>query len=411
MSTYSLPASTPRAEHPYHQAIGFASALSHAIIKEESYFDASHPDISSDLPNSPTGAPAAPRRSQVLEDTTLELEGAPWAKEGLVKHKHVYSAIGRRARQRNWTESFAVISCGHLRLFSFTKNASSRWKQRRSWDLAEPGAVVGGGNWTDNAEMLAQFELRHIIATALPTNEYSRTRPHVWALSLPTGALHLFSVGTPEISTEFTETANYWSARMSKKPFAQGWTNANYGIDPATLLAISSGTSTSTASNSGGNPTHSSTAASTLTIQPWVPPTPSMGMSTLLEVDQITMLTSYLAEIESSIAEHKANFPLVQRFWRQRETPSWISGSGGGGGVGGSGKNPTGSTGGKDTGAVTATAAATSAGGAALALANFDLKARYLGAEKAKVGTYVRALERAGERRRVVYESRKTEGR
>ena len=322
MSSYSLASSAPRPD--YQQAIGFANALSHAIIKEEAIDD--------------TEENQSPRRSQCLEDESLELEGAPWAKEGIVKHKHVLEESGRKARSRQWTECFAVIERGHLRLFSFTKNATNRWK-RRSWEITEPGAVVGGGNWMDNAELLHTFELRHVVATPLPMNQYSRNRPHVWALSLPTGALHLFSVGTPEISHEFADTSNYWSARLSKKPFKAGFTNANYGLDPALL--------------------------DTPTISEWKPPVPSMGSSQLLEVDQLNALRDYGKDLDVETAIHNKNKTQIKRYWQPQDARG------------------------------------------VQALTNWDLRSRYLAAEKAKVSTFVAALEAASSRKIRVYESRR----
>lgn len=73
MSVDSLGSEYPRGD--YQQSVGFANALSHAIIRED-------PTTS----NSNFEDPA--RAASLLEDETLELAGAPWAKEGIVKHKH-----------------------------------------------------------------------------------------------------------------------------------------------------------------------------------------------------------------------------------------------------------------------------------------------------------------------------------
>ena len=111
-------------------------------------------------------------------------------------------------------------------LFSFSMTAKSlRTKARNQ----KSGGVVGGGNWQDNAEEVWKFMLRHTIANSLPSPGYSKARPHVWALSLPTGAVHLFSVGTPDIVKEFVSTANFWSARLSKEPMIGGISSMEYG--------------------------------------------------------------------------------------------------------------------------------------------------------------------------------------
>jgi hypothetical protein len=177
MSVDSLGSAFPQGD--YQQSIGFANALSQAIIREETVGSAGSGGSDRD----------EPRVAPLLDDESLELAGAPWAKEGIVKHKHHLEALDKKAKDRNWAEVFAVIEKGYMSLFSFTSK-STRNKSRGK----ASGGVVGGGNWQENAESLGSFLLRQTIASALPSPGYSRTRPHVWALSLPTGAVHLFQV-------------------------------------------------------------------------------------------------------------------------------------------------------------------------------------------------------------------------
>ncbi|KXX74681.1 Cytohesin-4 [Madurella mycetomatis] len=215
MSMDSFGSSYPRGD--FQQSIGFANALSQAIIREDSALEALKDEI---------------KNEQLLDDESLELAGPPWVKEGIVTHKHHLDGIDKKAKDRNWSEVFAVIQKGQLSLFSFSPNKSLRNKNRRGLGnngTLPKGAVVGGGNWQDNATNLGTFSLRQTLASALPPPGYSRSRPHVWALSLPTGAVHLFQVGTPEISREFVSTANYWSARLSTHPLVGGISNIEYG--------------------------------------------------------------------------------------------------------------------------------------------------------------------------------------
>ena len=234
MSTDSLSSKFAPSEMGYQQSIGFANALSHVIIREEG---ASTLDHDGDVDGS------------LLDDESLELSGAPWAKEGILQHKHHLESEGKKAKDRNWSECFAVIQRGHMRLFSFNSKSSTR-SQRKP----VKGAVVGGGNWMENAEALASFTLRHTIANALPPPGYSKQRPHVFCLSLPTGAVHLFHVGTTEIAQEFVMTANYWSARLSKEPLVGGVSSIEYGwgesvINTALLGSVSKSDAASTAAN------------------------------------------------------------------------------------------------------------------------------------------------------------------
>lgn len=286
----------------YQQSIGFANALSQAIIREEGMFDAAE-----DVLN------AAP----LLEDESLELAGAPWAKEGILKHKHHLEAMDKKAKDRNWIESFAVIEKGWLRLFSFNMNAKSLRQKAKSQRAL--GGVVGGGNWMDSAEDLGKFLLRQTVASALPPPGYSKTRPHVWALSLPNGAVHLFQVGTPEIVKEFVTTANYWSARLSKEPLVGGVSNIEYGWSESIIniaLAQPENRPPSTAGNA--RPSLQSSIRSSLdqgSIRPklpgdrvlisdWTPPPQSMVASVLLEVDQLRALTTYVKNIEEELQKH-----------------------------------------------------------------------------------------------------------
>jgi hypothetical protein len=304
MSVDSLGSSWPSAD--YQQSIGFANALSQAIIREETIGSSGSDEF---------------RVAPLLEDESLELAGAPWAKEGIVKHKHHLEALDKKAKDRNWNEVFAVIEKGYMSLFSFsTKSMRNKSKGKNA------GAVVGGGNWQENAESLGSFLLRQTIASALPSPGYSKARPYVWALSLPTGAVHLFQVGTPDIVKEFVSTANYWSARLSNHPLVGGISNIEYGwsdgiINNALVTAINDSTN-SRPSSSAARPSLQSSIRSSLdqgynsghmrsrlpgdrvTISDWTPPTQNMRASNLMEQDQLSALLAYVAGIEDELQKH-----------------------------------------------------------------------------------------------------------
>ncbi|KAJ5520612.1 SEC7-like alpha orthogonal bundle [Penicillium fimorum] len=290
----------PRGE--YQQSIGFANALSQAIIREDSATSV----YSYEEPE---------RTTPLLEDDTLALAGAPWAKEGSLKHKHHLDAVDKRAKDRNWNDCFAVIQQGWMRLFSFnnpTKSMRQKSKQRG-------GVIVGGGNWTENAEELWKFMLRQTIASALPSPGYSKSRPHVWALSLPTGAVHLFQAGTPEIVREFVSTANYWSARLSKQPLVGGISNIEYGWSDGVInSALIGGESRSPPPSSGARPSIQSSIRSSIdhqgvrprlpadrvNISDWSPPQQSMVASNLTEEEQWKALQAYVQNVEDDLSRH-----------------------------------------------------------------------------------------------------------
>ena len=304
MSVHSFSSDFPQGD--YQQSIGFANALSQAIIREEATSDGEHETM---------------RVGPLLEDESLELHGAPWAKEGTLKHKHHLEAVDKRAKDRAWIECFAVIEKGWMRLFQFNQK-SMRSKNR----MQKSGGVVGGGNWFENAQPLGQYMLRHSIASALPPPGYSKARPHVWALSLPTGAVHLFQAGTPEIVKEYVSSANYWSARLSKEPLVGAVSNIEYGWSENIInLAL-------VADRDNGNPTQNRPPSAMhharpslqnsirssldqgnsrprlpgdrVIISDWTPPTQSMMASQLLEVDQLRALSTYVKNVEEELKKH-----------------------------------------------------------------------------------------------------------
>lgn len=301
LSTESFAANFPQGV--YQPSIGFANALSQAIIREEG------------IAGDDQSLHAAP----LLEDESLELAGAPWAKEGILKHKHHQESIDKKAKDRNWVESFAVIEKGYMRLFSFSMNAKSLRNKAKNQKAA--GGVVGGGNWADSAETLGTFLLRQTIASELPSG-YSKTRPHVWALTLPTGAIHLFQVGTPEIVKEFVSTANYWSARLSKEPMVGGISNIEYGWGDSVInTAILDSDSNVNAGNVGPRPSLQSSIRSARSsidqgafrprlpgdkavINDWKPPQQSMVASVLMEVDQLKGLHTYVKNVKEELEKH-----------------------------------------------------------------------------------------------------------
>ncbi|KAJ4387492.1 hypothetical protein N0V93_008084 [Gnomoniopsis smithogilvyi] len=344
MSMDSFGSRFPRGD--YQQSIGFANALSQAIIREDPR--GSVPSLVSD----------ELKTTQLLDDESLELAGPPWVKEGIVMHKHHLDGVDRKAKDRNWVEVFCVIQKGNVSIFSFTPNKSMG---RRSRNAAKKGGVVGGGNWQENATTLGTWNLRLCLASALPPPGYSKQRPHVWALSLPTGAVHLFHVGTPEICNEFVTTANYWSARLSTHPLVGGVSNVEYGwsdaiINNALITAINENSTTNVTGTIGpaGRQRSGSVAATRssmhsrnssfrsvssfdfgssnprtmsglggsnklpgdiVTVAEWRAPTQSMRPSNASEKEQLKILLNYVKSIEEDLQQHNAlRSPMLLAF-------------------------------------------------------------------------------------------------
>lgn len=402
MSMDSFGSSWPRGD--FHQSIGFANALSQAIIRDDA-LGSSQSLVSDELKN-----------AQLLEDESLELAGPPWVKEGIVIHKHHLDGIDKKAKDRNWSEVFAVIQKGQLSIFSFSPNKSLGRSKARAARNAQPvqkGAVVGGGNWQENATNLGTFNLRQTLASALPPPGYSRQRPNVWALSLPTGAVHLFQVGTPEISKEFVTTANYWSARLSTHPLVGGISNIEYGwseaiVNNSLVSAINESTSSVPGTKGGSRPGSSAAGAigsSSINngrtsmhsrgssfrsvgsfdfgssgqtsssgrgklpgdrahIAEWTPPTQSMRPSNSPEKEQLQTLLAYVRSIEEELQQHNAlRSPMLLAF-----TPRGHH--------------------------------------AAKAMANWERKSSYLLREIVKFRTYVDCLQQAETRKGEIWQER-----
>ena len=379
ISQDSFGSAMPRGD--YQQSIGFANALSQAIIRDEENEGA--PSILSQDMSS----------AQLLEDESLEITGPPWVKEGMVIHKHHLDGVDKKAKERNWSEVFAVLQKGQMSLFSFTANKSQRQKSR-----SRAAGPVGGGNWQDNATNVGSFSLRQTLASALPPPGYSRTRPHVWALSLPTGAVHLFQVGTPELIKEFVTTANYWSARLSTHPLIGGISNIEYGwsdsiVNNALVSAIND---TPPVTTGGGRPSSSAThhgrkssvssfrsasidqAAAAFTnatgrgklpgdrihIASWAPPSQSLRPSNAPEHEQLETLQAYVKSIGDELETHnQLRSPMLLAF------------------------TPRGHNAGK-------------------AMANWERKSAYLLREIVKFRTYVDCLTAAEARKQEIYAER-----
>jgi hypothetical protein len=136
---------------------------------------------------------------------------------------------------------------------------------------------------------------------------------------LPTGAVHLFQAGTPEIVREFVSTANYWSARLSKQPLVGGVSNIEYGWSDAVInSALIGGESRSPPPSSGARPSIQSSIRSSIdqqgvrprlpadrvNISDWSPPQQSMVASNFNEEEQLKSLQSYVKNVEDDLSRH-----------------------------------------------------------------------------------------------------------
>ena len=122
-------------------ALGFASNLSHTIIREQREDD--EHSLRSDDSSSTNIS---------ITDEELALLGPPWAKEGMLCRKQYWECTGKRAKSKQWLDVFVVIQKGELNMFVF--NGHSGGNGTRG---------IGGGNW-----LVRQFVLNpHGITSKL----------------------------------------------------------------------------------------------------------------------------------------------------------------------------------------------------------------------------------------------------
>lgn len=109
----------------FSATIGFASNLSHTVIREQE-----------DEKNSAASVASAETTDDDLNDDELALLGAPWAKEGMLWRRTGMEIGMRKTSKKEWKQFFAVVQKGEMLLFTFGQGSSG----------AMFGAV-GGGNW------------------------------------------------------------------------------------------------------------------------------------------------------------------------------------------------------------------------------------------------------------------------
>ncbi|GAA5837679.1 hypothetical protein JCM3766R1_000554 [Sporobolomyces carnicolor] len=288
--------------------IGFANSLSHTIIREQQEED--------------TRSIASSSIS--VTDEELALLGAPWAKEGMLQRKHYWEVQGKRSKEKNWLKAFVVISQGELRMFRFDGGGGSSAKR---------GTGMGGGDWTSNASNVGAISLIHALCSAMPPPGYSRERPHCFVLTLPSGGTYFFQAGTPDLVSEWVQTCNYWSARLSREPLSGGVSNVEYGwnkVEARFDLGESEGRE-DVASVKSGKSGHSrmSYAASTfnthapgggsandrMRIEDWKPPNVPLSLSHLAEEAQLEHLKKHVKIVQSELEHHnELRAPMVKLY-------------------------------------------------------------------------------------------------
>jgi PH/SEC7 domain-containing protein len=289
-------------------ALGFASNLSHTIIREAQEDDGMSAE-----------SDASAGTTISISDEELALLGPPWAKEGMLSRKQYNESAGKRARSKTWLDVFVVIQKGEVNMFTF----GAQGAQSGGGGGGGAHAVVGGGNWLENANSVGTLGLAHSLAHVLPPPGYNRQRPHCMVLTLAGGAVYFFQAGTEELVNEWVQTCNYWAARQSKEPLAGGVSNMEYGwnrvVDGAhgraqsddesvrgveardfDAVSVRSGKSKFAQTVRGGN----SPWQDRTFVNEWKAPQPPGVASTHDEETQLEALTRHVHAMKYELQEH-----------------------------------------------------------------------------------------------------------
>ncbi|CDK25914.1 unnamed protein product [Kuraishia capsulata CBS 1993] len=281
-------------------------------------------------------------------DLELELEGPPWAKEGLVflaksndpvqqpapyENRGAFSGWLSRSKtsqskSRLWPNLFVVASKGELKLFSFEVNQGGlKGKKsvsdiRRSCNRDQQSQTIGDGNWLSSANCVGSYSLCSTLARVIDAKsssykllcgEYRNNVPHkrigdstFWALTLPLAddqkmsnqETLIFCAGTQEIAKEFVDTCNFWSARSSSIPPEDAISSIDYGFSPK--LAQMDKASVVKYLNS-------------TTIIKWTPFIYGLIPTTFPMLEQLTKLKTYHTELVNKVNQHKTWITVVSR--------------------------------------------------------------------------------------------------
>lgn len=217
-------------------------------------------------------------------DLTLELQGLPYLKEGLLRLKIINNdqvdstsqdvdslaastmsssgasrffsffrstpaapppaQTGTHSLINKFVEDFVVVSKGELSLYSFDPKVIKKQQQKvkkfqkRSLMTGfEPPETeeVGDGNWLKNAACVGQYNL---CDTHAQLEKSLSTGKVMWSLTFPKvskkpAKKFLFEAGTKEVALEFINSCNFWAAKITAVPALEesvslieyGWTN------------------------------------------------------------------------------------------------------------------------------------------------------------------------------------------
>ncbi|KAJ2891490.1 hypothetical protein GGI21_005844, partial [Coemansia aciculifera] len=102
-------------------------------------------------------------------------------RSGVLVRKHLFERAGKKASHRAWRTCYVSVDRGTVAMYKMD---------------GRHGAHPDGRELTDTSLQLGSVSLRHTMTHMLPSPGYSRSRPHVFALQLPSGGVYLFQTAS-----------------------------------------------------------------------------------------------------------------------------------------------------------------------------------------------------------------------
>ncbi|KAJ2493200.1 hypothetical protein IWW37_000850 [Coemansia sp. RSA 2050] len=247
-------------------------------------------------------------------------------RSGVLVRKHLFERAGKKASSRAWRTCYVSVDRGTVAMYKMD---------------GRQGAHPDGRELTDTSLQLGSVSLRHTMTHMLPSPGYSRSRPHVFALQLPSGGVYLFQTASEVELRDWVAACNYWAARESKAPYMIGGVyNMEYGWDNTGDYALrfdereareDRGEEMSAAEQVAEDRRilEERDASKGASILEWTPPNNPMQRSDLDEAAQLKSLLHHITYLEEELVSHKKVqgsieerfYPRTQQF--QRGFSNW----------------------------------------------------------------------------------------
>ncbi|KAJ2716301.1 hypothetical protein H4R19_000723 [Coemansia spiralis] len=242
-------------------------------------------------------------------------------RSGVLVRKHLFERAGKKASHRAWRTCYVSVDRGTVAMYKMD---------------GRHGGHPDGRELTDTSLQLGSVSLRHTMTHMLPPPGYSRSRPHVFALQLPSGGVYLFQTASEVELRDWVAACNYWAARESKAPYMIGGVyNMEYGWDNTGDFTLrfderearqDRGEQLSPVEQAADDRRISEEreASKGANILEWAPPNNPMQRSDLDEAAQLKALLHHIAYLEEELVSHKKVqgsiderfYPKTQQFHR-----------------------------------------------------------------------------------------------